>query len=136
MRALEITLLTLMILGAIPVFAIIMPAQTGGIPTGSADTRPMGMMNLSALSSHQPPSSDAGFLAQIVDQANFYFRLFVTALYWVGTILFTIVWAYPALTEIFHINPTISAFIQIGIWFTYVVGWYQITKGDDWSFKR
>ncbi len=137
MKALEITIFLIILLACIPLTIVLLPAMPGGIPTGSAgNLSELSSMTLNTLSSHKPLDQNAGIIAQIIDQASYFFNLAVTALRWIGVIFFAIIWVYPYLVGIFGINPIFSALLQIGIWLVYVIGWMQIIKGDDWSGKR
>jgi|WetSurMetagenome_2_1015567.scaffolds.fasta_scaffold35146_2 hypothetical protein len=130
MRGLEITLLLICIILAIPLVNIALPAYNNGqgVPIGAQDTSGLNAFNWSKLSSQKNVTSMG-----VVDQASYYFSMAQMALFGIGTILFSALWTAPMLISIFGIPPAIAGILLSIFAIVLLLALWQIIKGDDWS---
>jgi hypothetical protein len=133
MRGLEITLLLVCVVLAIPLIGILIPAYNSGngVATGANDISGINAFNWTQVNQYKPTSSSS-----IVDQASYYFQLAMMAITGIGSILFSALWAAPALLSIFGIPPIIGGILLSLFAIVLIIAWLQIIKGDDWSGRR
>jgi hypothetical protein len=133
MRGLEITLLLICVVLAIPVISVLVPAYNSGqgVPTGANDVSGLNAFNWSKVESYKPTSS-----SNIIDQARYFFELAVMAIQGIASIFFSALWTAPALISIFGIPPLIAGILLSLFAIVLIIAWLQIVKGDDWSGRR
>jgi hypothetical protein len=133
MRALEIGLLTICIIIAIPITALLLPTYNGGngIPTGTNDVSGVNAFNWSKLDNYKLNQNPS-----ILQQAEYYFNFAVLAITGIGTVLFSIIWAAPAVLSIFGVNIIIVGALLGLLAIIALIAWFQIVKSDDWSGRR
>lgn len=134
MRGLEIGLLLICMVIALPLVAVLMPVYNNGsgIDTGANDLSGVNAFNWSKAQEAKPTKENTN----IISQANYYFQLGVTAITGIGTILFGAPDLAPSLINIFFINPVLGGVLLSLLAILALITWYQITKGDDWSGRR
>jgi hypothetical protein len=130
MRGLEITLLLICIVIAIPLAGILIPAYNGGngVPTGASDTSGLNAFNWSKLSAQQNVTSMG-----VVDQAGYYIQMAQMAIFGIGTILFSSLWTAPMLLSIFGVPPILTGILLSLFAIVLMIALWQIIKGDNWS---
>jgi hypothetical protein len=130
MRGLEITLLLICVVMAIPIVSVLVPAfnSGNGVPTGANDVTGLNAFNWSKAEQYKP--ADGG---NVIDQARYFFQLAITALQGIASILFSALWTAPALLSIFGVPPLMSGILLSLFAIVLIIAWLQIIKGDDWS---
>jgi hypothetical protein len=133
MRGLEVTILAICLVLALPITALLLPTYNGGngIPTGTNDVSGVNAFNWSKLDNYKLNQNPS-----ILQQAEYYFNFAVLALTGMATILFSAIWAAPALLAIFGINPIIVGVLLALLAIVIIIAWLQIVKSDDWSARR
>ena len=63
------------------------------------------------------------------DQVVVYVQFTIQAIFWIATILFTVIAIYPALVNTFHVPAALSILLQIGLWAIYIIGYVQWKRG-------
>jgi hypothetical protein len=134
MRGLEITLLLICIILALPLVSIALPAYNGGngVPTGAQDTTGLNAFNWSKAEALKPNQTSPN----VIDQGRYFFAMAEMAIFGIGTILFSALWTAPALISIFGIPPLLAGILLSLFAIVLIIAWLQIIKGDDWSGRR
>jgi hypothetical protein len=133
MRGLEIIILMICIVLALPLVAVIMPAYNGGngMDTGANDLSSVNAFNWTNLEKYKPEPN-----ANILSQANYFFQLGVMAITGVATIIFSSLLLAPSLLNIFFVNPILAGVLLSALAIVILLTWLQIAKSDDWSGRR
>jgi hypothetical protein len=134
MRGLEITLFLICIVFSLPLVALLVPSYNngGGIPTGSNEFGGQQAFNWSSLNKYNTTNQNP----TILDQAAYWFDFARLAITGIASILFSALWAAPALLSVFGINPVLAGVLLSILAIALILAWLQIIKGDDWSGKR
>jgi hypothetical protein len=133
MRGLEITLFLVCLVLALPLVSILVPAYNNGagIATGANDLSGVNAFNWSKAEAYKPATG-----GNIIEQGRYFFELAITAIQGIGTILFSALWAAPALLSIFGVPPVLGGILLALLAIVLILAWLQIIKGDDWSGRR
>jgi len=137
MRGLEVILFMLCIVIALPLVAVLIPGYNfgQGFDTGASDFNQASAFNWSKLQAMQPHEQSNPVIA-IAEQTSYYFNFAIAAITWVGTLIFSALWAAPGLLIAFQIDLTLTAVLLSVLGIILILAWLQITKGDDWSGRR